>query len=107
VYAPTPAGQRRVADWSAKVNWPHLPRWISTSSRAAAASSRLADPITLVDAQRRESLRQLRDVQRAAIAEPDRSAAGLPSEGTVLRPQADLRWLEACERTRTHRKDQS
>jgi hypothetical protein len=35
------------------------------------------------------------------MAEPDRSAAGLLLEGIVLRLQADLRWLEACERTWT------
>jgi hypothetical protein len=51
-----------------------------------------------VDAQRRELLRGLRDAQRAALAEPDGSAAGLLLEGVVLRLQADLRWLEACER---------
>ena len=65
----------------------------------AAAAAGLADPVGLVDAQRRELLRRLRDVQRAAMAEPDHSDAGLLLEGVVLRLQADLRWLEACERT--------
>jgi hypothetical protein len=32
------------------------------------------------------------------MAEPDGSGAGLLLEGVVLRLQADLRWLEACER---------
>ena len=50
-----------------------------------------------MDAQRRELLRRLRDAQRAAMAEPDGSVAGLLLEGVVLRLQADLRWLEACE----------
>ena len=31
------------------------------------------------------------------MAEPDRSDAALLFEGIVLRLQADLRWLEACE----------
>ena len=57
----------------------------------------LADPIGIVDMQRRELLRRLREVQRAAMAEPDHSDAGLLLEGIVLRLQADLRWLEACE----------
>ena len=30
--------------------------------------------------------------------EPEDSTAGLLLEGIVLRLQADLRWLEACER---------
>ena len=41
------------------------------------------------------------------MAEPARSAAGLLLEGIVLRLQADLRWLEACERTWTRRKDEA
>ena len=39
------------------------------------------------------------------MAEPDGSAAGLLLEGIVLRLQADLRWLEACERNWTGRKE--
>ena len=73
----------------------------------AAAAAGLADPLAIVDAQRRELLRRLRDAQRAAMAEPARSAAGLLLEGIVLRLQADLRWLEACERTWTRRKDEA
>jgi len=41
------------------------------------------------------------------MAEPDRSAAGLLLEGIVLRLQADLRWLEACERNWSGRRDSS
>ena len=32
------------------------------------------------------------------MEEPANSVAGLLFEGIVLRLQADLRWLEACER---------
>jgi hypothetical protein len=41
------------------------------------------------------------------MAEPDGSEAGLLLEGLVLRLQADLRWLEACERHWTSRRDGS
>ena len=71
----------------------------------AAAAARLADPLTIVDAQRRELLRQLREAPRAEMDEPDRSPAALLLEGIVLRLQADLHWLEACERHWTGRKD--
>ena len=64
----------------------------------------LADPLTIVDTQRRELLRRLRDAQRAVMAEPDRSNAALLLEGIVLRLQADLRWLEACEKHWTGRR---
>ena len=64
----------------------------------AAAAAGLADPVGIVDLQRRELLVGLREAQRAALAEPDGSVAALLFEGVVLRLQADLRWLEACAR---------
>jgi DNA-binding PadR family transcriptional regulator len=104
VYALTPAGQQRVAGWLAEVSWPKPDLAEFHLKLIAAAAAGLADPITIVDAQRRELLRRLRDAQRAAMAEPDRSAAGLLLEGIVLRLQADLRWLEACEQSWTDRR---
>jgi hypothetical protein len=41
------------------------------------------------------------------MAEAARSEAALLLEGIVLRLQADLRWLEACERTWTSRRSGS
>jgi hypothetical protein len=73
----------------------------------AAAAAGLADPLGIVDAQRGELLRRLRDAQRAAMGEPDGSDAGLLLEGIVLRLQADLRWLEACEQSWTGRRSGS
>jgi DNA-binding PadR family transcriptional regulator len=104
VYELTPAGQQRVADWLAEVSWPGPASAEFHLKLVAAAAATLADPLTIVDAQRRELLRRLRDAQRTAMAEPDGSHAGLLLEGLVLRLQADLRWLEACERHWTSRK---
>ena len=101
MYALTPAGQQRVADWLTEVSWPRPDLAEFHLKLVAAAAARLADPVTIVDAQRRELLRRLRDAQRAALAEPGGSPAGLLLEGIVLRLQADLRWLEACERAWT------
>jgi DNA-binding PadR family transcriptional regulator len=106
MYALTPAGQQRVADWLAEVSWPRPDLAEFHLKLIAAAAARLADPLSIVDTQRRELLRRLRDAQRAAMAEPDHSDAGLLLEGIVLRLQADLRWLEACERNWTRRKGQ-
>ena len=105
VYMLTAAGQQRVAGWLAEVNWPKPDLAEFHLKLTAAAAGRLADPIAIVDAQRRELLRRLRDAQRAALDEPEGSQAALLLEGIVLRLQADLRWLEACERawTRTRR----
>ena len=105
VHALTPAGQQRVADWLTEVSWPKPDLAEFHLKLVAAAAAGLADPIAIVDTQRRELLRRLRDAQRAALSEPERSAAGLLLEGIVLRLQADLRWLEACERTWTTRRD--
>jgi DNA-binding PadR family transcriptional regulator len=107
VYALTPNGQQRVAAWLAEVSWPRPGLSEFHLKLVAAAAAGLADPLAIVDAQRRELLRRLRDAQRAALGEPAGSAATLLLEGIVLRLQADLRWLEACERHWTKRKDVS
>jgi DNA-binding PadR family transcriptional regulator len=107
VYALTADGQQRVTAWLADVSWPGAGLAEFHLKLIAAAGARLADPLAIIDAQRRELLRQLRDAQRAAMAEPARSEAALLLEGIVLRLQADLRWLEACERNWTGRKDRT
>ncbi|MFI9841933.1 PadR family transcriptional regulator [Nonomuraea sp. NPDC051941] len=98
VYALTPAGQQRVAAWLAEVGWPKPDLAEFHLKLVAAAAARLADPVELVAAQRRELLRRLNETQHAALAEPAGSGAGLLLEGIMLRLQADLRWLAACER---------
>ena len=107
VYALTPGGQLRVAEWLLEVSWPKPDLAEFHLKLIAAAAAKLADPLTVVDAQRRELLRRLRDAQRAAMAEPENSNAALLLEGIVLRLQADLRWLEACEQSWTERRSRS
>lgn len=97
VYGLTPTGQQRVADWLTEVSWPKPDLAEFHLKLVAAAAAGLADPIGIVDTQRRELLRRLRGAQRAAMKEPEGSDAGLLLEGITLRLQADLRWLEACE----------
>jgi DNA-binding PadR family transcriptional regulator len=104
VYALTPLGQERVSDWLTEVSWPKPDLAEFHLKLIAAAQAGLADPIGIVDAQRRELLRRLRDVQRAEMEEGDGSDAALLLEGIVLRLQADLRWLEACEESWTQRR---
>jgi DNA-binding PadR family transcriptional regulator len=107
MYGLTAAGQQRVAEWLADTGWPKPDLTGFHLKLVAAAAAGLADPLAIVDAQRRELLGRLRAAQRAAMAEPDHSAAGLLLEGIVLRLQADLRWLEACERNWTARRSMS
>jgi DNA-binding PadR family transcriptional regulator len=104
VYAITAAGHERVGDWLAEVSWPKPDLAEFHLKLIAAASAGLADPITIVDAQRRELLRRLRDAERAEIAEPEGSDAALLLAGVVRRLQADLRWLDDCEASWTTRR---
>jgi DNA-binding PadR family transcriptional regulator len=104
VYELTPAGQQRVSEWLTEVSWPRPDLAEFHLKLIAAAQAGLADPISIVDTQRRELLRRLREAQRAAMDEPEGSGAGLLLEGIVLRLQADLRFLEACDRSWTERR---
>ena len=97
VYALTPAGQQRVAAWLTEVNWPKQDLAELHLKLAVARAARLADAVELVAAHRRELMGRLRQTQRALLAEPDGSTAGLLLEGVALRVQADLRWLQACD----------
>jgi DNA-binding PadR family transcriptional regulator len=106
VYELTPGGSERVTEWLTEVSWPKPDLAEFHLKLVAAAQAGLADPIGIIDGQRRELLRRLRDAARAAMAEPQGSPAGLLLEGVVLRLQADLRWLEACERNWTDRRTQ-
>jgi DNA-binding PadR family transcriptional regulator len=98
VYALTDAGTERVAAWLRDTSWPKPAPAEFHLKLVAAAAAGLADPVRLVDAQRHALLEALAAAQRAALAEPEDSVAGLLLEGVVLRSQADLRWLEACAR---------
>jgi DNA-binding PadR family transcriptional regulator len=97
VYCLTPAGQERVTEWMSDVSWPRPDLAEFHMKLIAAAQGGLADPISLIDAQRRDLLRRLREVGRAVLEEEKDSDAALLLEGIVLRLQADLRWLQACE----------
>ena len=96
VYELTPAGRERVMEWLADTSWPKPAPAEFHLKLVAAAAAGLGDPVRIVDAQRHELLAGLGAAQRAALAEPEGSVAGLLLEGVVLRLQADLRWLEAC-----------
>ena len=98
VYELTEAGRQRVLEWLDDVSWPKPAPAEFHLKLVAAAAAGLADPVRIVDRQRRELLGGLREAERAALGEPNGSVAALLLEGVVLRLQADLRWLEACAR---------
>jgi DNA-binding PadR family transcriptional regulator len=61
IYELTPAGQQRVGEWLTEVSWPRPDLAEFHLKLVAAAAARPADPIVIVDSQRRELLRRLRD----------------------------------------------
>jgi DNA-binding PadR family transcriptional regulator len=97
-YELTAAGRDRVAGWLTDVTWPRPDLTNFHLKLVVASAGGLADPVEVIGAQRRELVRRLREAQRAAMAEPDDSDASLLLEGVVLRTEADLTWLDACER---------
>lgn len=107
VYELTGAGRARVEAWLHDTSWPKPAPAEFHLKLVAAAAAGLADPVGIVDAQRRSVLLGLRDAQRAALVEPEGSVAGLLLEGVVLRLQADLRWLEACAKHWSARRERA
>jgi DNA-binding PadR family transcriptional regulator len=98
VYELTAAGRERVERWLADVSWSRVAPLEFHLKLVVAAATRLADPVALVDSQRLELLRELRQLQELAVDEPPDSDGALLLEGASLRLQADIRWLEVCER---------
>ena len=98
VYELTAPGLERVEEWLADVTWSKVAPVEFHLKLVAAGAAHLADPVALVDSQRLELLRELRELQDLALGEPAGSDAALLVEGAALRLQADIRWLELCER---------
>lgn len=97
IYELTATGRERVDDWLTDVTWPRPDLSNFHLKLVVAAAGRLADPLQIVTSQRRELMRRLRDAQGSQLEEPDDSSGMLLLEGVVLRLEADLRWLDACE----------
>jgi DNA-binding PadR family transcriptional regulator len=98
VFELTAAGRERLGGWLGEVRWPRPDLTDFHLKLVAVAGARLADPVALVAAHRRELARRLKEAQRAALAQEDESRAGLLLAGMVLRIRADLDWLDECER---------
>jgi hypothetical protein len=62
VYCLTPADQERVTEWMSDVSWPRPDLSEFHMKLIAAAQSALSDPISIIDAQRRDPLRRPREV---------------------------------------------
>jgi DNA-binding PadR family transcriptional regulator len=98
VYEVTAAGREVVDQWLVELSW-RKPAPVEFHLKlVAAAATGLADPVALIDAQRRELLRRLAELQRTLDGQPAGGHGTVLLEGAALRLSADLRWLEICER---------
>jgi hypothetical protein len=99
VFELTAAGTEAVGRWVDDLGVPQL-RDAFFSKLVLAAQTRLADPLVLIDRQRRAYLRRLAELGELASSARGFTAR-LAVEGAVLHLQADLRWLEQCEEALT------
>jgi len=97
VYELTDAGREALAAW---IEAPVSSRPLRDEffmKLVVLASAQLADPNRLLDAQRREYLQSLRDLNGLLEANGKGPAAELLIEGAILHLKADLEWLELIE----------
>src|SRR6266545_4004038 len=105
VYELTASGRERVEEWLADVTWSKVAPLEFHLKLVAAAATRLADPVALVDAQRLELLRELRLACRLAVRNLRRRpgqallllltltiATGVLGMATALLGSADAPW---------------
>jgi DNA-binding PadR family transcriptional regulator len=97
VYELTASGRERVMQWLTDLTWSKVAPLEFHLKLVVAAATRLADPVALIDSQRLELLRELRQLQELALREPPDADGALLLEGASLRLQADIRWLEVCQ----------
>ncbi|WP_340559258.1 PadR family transcriptional regulator [Streptomyces sp. GSL17-111] len=97
-YRLTDAGREAVEAWYEETTAEPRVRDEFFMKLALAPHSGMADPITLINKQRRQYLNTMRDLSKlAATEERDNRVAQLLIEGAMLHLQADLDWLERCQ----------
>jgi DNA-binding PadR family transcriptional regulator len=96
VYELTPLGRDALRQWVDDVMPAGRVRDAFFSKLVLAWKTRLADPVVLIDRQRRAYLLRLRELNEMAEAATG-LVARLAVEAAVLHVQADLRLLEFCE----------
>jgi DNA-binding PadR family transcriptional regulator len=97
VYALTDAGRTALATWLDEAeDAPALKSDLILKLFAARLTG--ADPAPVVARQRQRYLQALRDVDRLGDADGHDPVAALLIEGAALHLDAQIRWLDACER---------
>ncbi|MBW1596640.1 PadR family transcriptional regulator [Streptomyces sp. JJ38] len=97
-YRLTDAGREAVESWYEETTAEPRVRDEFFMKLALAPRTGMADPVTLINNQRRQYLNTMRDLSKlAATEERDNRVAHLLIEGAMLHLQADLDWLELCQ----------
>ncbi|MFG2194705.1 PadR family transcriptional regulator [Streptomyces sp. NPDC048639] len=97
-YQLTDAGREAVAAWFEEPTDEPRVRDEFFMKLAIAPDTGMADPIALINKQRRHYLNTMRDLSKLAAAEDrDNPVSQLLIEGAMLHLQADLDWLERCQ----------
>ena len=97
-YRLTEAGHEAVRAWYDETTIEPRVRDEFFMKVALAPQSGLADPIALINKQRRQYLNTMRDLSKLAATEDrDNKVSQLLIEGAMLHLQADLDWLERCQ----------
>ena len=96
IYTITPTGRAALEEWVEQPTPGARLKDEFFTKLVLAGLTELSDPQVLIDRQRREYLQSLRDLEQGAV---NGSVVGrLLIEGAVLHLQADLAWLDLCER---------
>ncbi len=97
VYRITDAGRKALESWIGQASTETRLKDDFFQKLMLVASLGIADPLELLDRQRAEYLRSLREVQRLASEAAGDLPSELLAEGASLHLQADLKWLDLCE----------
>lgn len=97
-YRLTDAGREAVQAWFEDSSEEPRVRDEFFMKLALAPRSGMADPVALINKQRRQYLNTMRDLSKLAATEDrDNKISQLLIEGAMLHLQADLDWLERCQ----------
>jgi DNA-binding PadR family transcriptional regulator len=102
VYRLTDEGQAELREWVADATPATRLKDDFFIKLVLARAAGIADPLELIDRQRSTYLKALRDLDDIAVED---ETAALLVEGAALHLEADLKWLDLCERRMTNGSD--
>ena len=102
VYRLTEEGQAELRGWVADATPATRLKDDFFIKLVLARAAGIADPLELIDRQRSTYLKALRDLDDIAVED---ETAALLVEGAALHLEADLKWLDLCERRMTNGSD--